>query len=221
MIDRATSNPAFLDADLAALNSARVATNAPGRYPGGKNGAGIWQRLISLMPPHREYIEAFLGSGAILRRKRPARARNVGIDADAGIIARHVAGGDHEGFEFIRSDARVWLQQRRDWSGDELIYCDPPYLGSARLWPRRDIYAHELKGDDEHAALLQILAAIPAMIMISGYPSPLYDERLAGWRRIEYQAQTRGGPKPEVVWMNYPAPTALHDYRVVASFEIK
>lgn len=42
------------------------------RYPGGKNGSGVFQRLISMMPPHDNFVELFLGSGAILRRKRPA-----------------------------------------------------------------------------------------------------------------------------------------------------
>ena len=48
-------------------------------YPGGKNGAGIYQRIINHMPPHRVYIEPFLGSGAVMRHKRPAE-RNIGID---------------------------------------------------------------------------------------------------------------------------------------------
>jgi hypothetical protein len=50
-------------------------------YPGGKNGCGTWQKIINLMPPHEVYIEPFLGSGAVMRRKRPARL-NVGIDLD-------------------------------------------------------------------------------------------------------------------------------------------
>jgi DNA adenine methylase len=41
-------------------------------YDGGKNGSGVYQRLICMMPPHRLYVEAFAGSAAILRRKRPA-----------------------------------------------------------------------------------------------------------------------------------------------------
>ncbi|MGJ8626091.1 MAG: hypothetical protein ACSHXB_03935 [Sulfitobacter sp.] len=39
-------------------------------YPGGKNGGGAYQRIINHMPPHRFYIEPFLGSGAVLRNKR-------------------------------------------------------------------------------------------------------------------------------------------------------
>ena len=40
----------------------------------------------------------------------------------------------------------------------------------------------------------------------------LYDEALASWPRIDYMAQTRGGPKEESIWMNFPEPTELHDY---------
>ncbi len=70
-----------------------------------------------------------------------------------------------------------------------------------------------MMGEAEHAELLDILTTIPAMVMISGYASPLYDTRLEGWRRVEYAAMTRGGVKQEVAWMNYPEPRELHDYR--------
>lgn len=55
-------------------------------YPGGKAGPGVYQQIINQMPPHDVYIEAFLGAGAIMRRKRPA-GLNIGIEADAGVIA--------------------------------------------------------------------------------------------------------------------------------------
>ena len=41
-------------------------------YPGAKGGAGVWQRIISQMPPHELYVEAFAGSAQVLFRKRPA-----------------------------------------------------------------------------------------------------------------------------------------------------
>lgn len=179
-------------------------------YPGGKNGAGIYQRLINLMPPHRCYIEAFLGSGAILRRKKPA-AVNFGIDADAGIIARHSA-GKRADVQWICGDALRLLKAGFNWQGDELVYCDPPYLGAARSRAGRAIYQHEMLSEPEHAELLRILTTIPAMVMISGYRHPLYDRALRNWRCVEYQAMTRGGLKPEAVWMNYPQPRELHDY---------
>ena len=54
-------------------------------YAGGKNGACVYQRIINQMPPHDIYIEAFLGSGTIMRKKRPA-GRNIGIDRSAQAI---------------------------------------------------------------------------------------------------------------------------------------
>ncbi|HXJ73601.1 MAG TPA: hypothetical protein VNM37_12130, partial [Candidatus Dormibacteraeota bacterium] len=54
-------------------------------YPGGKNGAGVYQRIISMMPPHQVYIEPFLGGGAIARLKRPAPV-NIAMDLYAPAV---------------------------------------------------------------------------------------------------------------------------------------
>jgi DNA adenine methylase len=67
-------------------NIARNDDPAEMTYPGGKNGAGVYQTIINHMPPHEMYVEPFLGGGAIMRLKRPA-AVNVGIDRAAGVIA--------------------------------------------------------------------------------------------------------------------------------------
>jgi DNA adenine methylase len=55
-------------------------------YPGGKNGAGVYQKIINLMPPHDRYFEPFLGGGAVLRLKRPAR-ENIACDLVASQIS--------------------------------------------------------------------------------------------------------------------------------------
>lgn len=41
-------------------------------YPGGKSGAGIYQRLINLIPPHRVLIIPFAGHCGVVRNIRPA-----------------------------------------------------------------------------------------------------------------------------------------------------
>ncbi|TYF43049.1 DNA methylase, partial [Enterobacter hormaechei] len=40
-------------------------------------------------------------------------------------------------------------------------------------------------------------------VILSGYPSDLYDQQLASWRSKEFQAMTRGGVRTEKIWMNY------------------
>ncbi len=73
-------------------------------YFGGKAGSGVFQAIISLMPPHDVYVEPFLGGGAIMRMKRPA-TRNIGIDADAGVIAKARDEISRRGFERFRPTA--------------------------------------------------------------------------------------------------------------------
>ena len=64
--------------------------------------------------------------------------------------------------------------------------------------------------------VLGVLVKLPCHVMISGYSSYLYNTRLATWHRESYQAVTRGGSlATEYVWMNFPKPDVLHDYRYV------
>lgn len=187
-------------------------------YPGGKNNQ--YQKLINLMPPHETYIEAYLGSGAILRRKRPA-ARNIGIDSDAAVIAAFndaaciddIATNDGAAaHQIICADCVQWLANHPELiTPQALIYADPPYVMSSRK-QQRPLYNHEYT-DQQHVDLLNLLKRLDCMVMISGYWSQLYADMLTGWHTFSYQAQTRGGSiATEWVWMNYPEPLALHDY---------
>jgi hypothetical protein len=59
----------------------------------------------------------------------------------------------------------------------------------------------------------RVVSHVPFCGSISGYWSALYAETLSTWRLCSFQAQTRRGVVTEYLWCNYPAPTALHDYR--------
>jgi DNA adenine methylase len=88
-----------------------------------------------------------------------------------------------------------------------LHYVDPPYLFSTRKDSAAD-YAHELT-DDQHTDLLAFLRTLKGKVMLSGYPSPAYDEALPGWRRVERDALADGASKrTEVLWMNWHEPRA-------------
>ena len=178
-------------------------------YPGGKGGSGVYQAIINLMPPHRVYIEPFLGGGSILKLKRPAIA-SIGVDSDDDVVNgwNYL---DAPGCAVIHGDGISFLRGY-DWRGDELVYCDPPYLMETRSC-QRSIYRHEMTAGD-HQCLLAAIRTIPAMVMISGYYSGLYAETLADWRTARFTTITRGGNiAEEWVWMNFPPPLELHDYR--------
>lgn len=197
-------------------------------YPGGKAGSGVYQRIISQQPPHEVYAEPFLGGGAVMRRKLPA-CINIGIDVDGVVISRaramvdagtwflgaspEMAGAARA--ELVKADGVAWLS-RRKWTGRELVYCDPPYLMATRRRQRR-IYRCELE-EEGHVHLLAVLVRLPCMVQVSGYWSELYGRWLEKWRAVRYMAQTRGGkPAEEWLWMNYPEPVELHDYRYLGS----
>jgi site-specific DNA-adenine methylase len=102
-----------------------------------------------------------------------------------------------------------------NWCGDEFVYADPPYLLATR--GGRRYYDFEME-DSDHLQLLRVVKRIPAPVMISGYPSAMYDDALAGWNREEFTNYTRARTaRQEVLWFNYPRPDKLHDHRYTGS----
>lgn len=93
-----------------------------------------------------------------------------------------------------------------------LFYLDPPYLWDTRSRGNRyDIrnYRHELS-DEDHAELLAATRSLAGMVVLSGYPSPLYDDALGDWWRVERQALADGArPRTEVLWINPACRQAL------------
>jgi len=76
-------------------------------WPGGKDGAGVSQRLINQIPPHDVFVSAFLGDCAIMRRKLPA-AVSIGIDKSRANVERWAA-------EQSRPDLRLFCCCGIEW----------------------------------------------------------------------------------------------------------
>ena len=58
----------------------------------------------------------------------------------------------------------------------------------------------------DHFALLIAARASKSMVVISGYDSPLYNDVLSDWHRVELPARTyRNRPRVEVLWLNEAA----------------
>ncbi|RYD68577.1 MAG: DNA adenine methylase [Verrucomicrobiaceae bacterium] len=81
-----------------------------------------------------------------------------------------------------------------------LFYIDPPYLPETR--DKGDDYVHELT-QDQHRTLLDTLVRLKGMVVLSGYPSALYDDALVGWTRHDRNAHADGGrDRVECIWLN-------------------
>jgi DNA adenine methylase len=104
---------------------------------------------------------------------------------------------------------------QRDWRAllarathDTLSYVDPPYLPETRRDGSRT-YTHELTAAD-HVELLEVLRSVTGMVVLSGYPSALYDDALTDWQRVETKALADGArERTEVLWINPAASEAL------------
>lgn len=81
-----------------------------------------------------------------------------------------------------------------------LIYADPPYILSTRNGRQ---YRHEME-DKDHIKLLDALLLHNGPVLISGYDSSLYKNKLQGWHRAETTCYSQVcSKKREVLWMNF------------------
>ena len=172
-----------------------------GAWYGSKATSGLCQPLIAAMPPHATYIETHLGGGAIMQRKPPA-LRNIGIDRNARSLRTFRCAYE---VELVHGCCHRFLAQF-PFAGDELVYADPPYLHSTRKSQRR--YRYDYTPAD-HEQLLALLKRLPCQVMISGYPSELYERALPGWHSLSLQVMNQAGVVTEKLWCNF-APGRAH-----------
>ena len=136
----------------------------------------------------------------------------------------------------VRNESNVWFGQMKmlpemhkrfkdvqvwnvDWrtilkfhdSQSAFFYLDPPYVMSTRTTGER--YAHELS-DDDHEELIDTILKLKGKVLLSGYPNPIYDDKLSGkWTRESFDLIVDAGKgrdnkgivveKTEVLWYNY------------------
>ncbi len=91
---------------------------------------------------------------------------------------------------------------------DTLHYCDPPYVMATRTDTSRDMYRNDMN-DADHIRLAGCLHGLEGMVMLSGYPSALYDSLYRSWEHFEFAARADGNVKrTECVWLNPAAAKA-------------
>lgn len=155
----------------------------------------------------RTFVSLSQGSYASLRRtgwahfQKPAGAGSrpaylqqmVGRFAPVAERLLDVSFEHRDGLDVIREYGR---------HSDNCLYVDPPYLSATKTSAG---YASEFGRPDQHAELLDALVDCKAAVVLSGYPSELYDDRLAGWDCLTLGARKANGKAaPETVWSNRP-----------------
>lgn len=171
-------------------------------YLGSKAASGAYQAIIANMPAHELYIEAFLGTGVIFNKK-PQAIRSIGIELDELTLSEF---RPVYPIELHNQDTLDFLTAFDFKSPtNTFIYADPPYLPDTRTSSKR--YRKELTIEQHIELLVQFkyLSERGVKIMLSGYPSELYDSQLTDWRTYEFNVMTRGGVRREKLWMNYEA----------------
>lgn len=107
------------------------------------------------------------------------------------------------------------LIERMAVSSDTAVYVDPPYLAETRRGRDRQRpgdYLCDMGMPEDHERLAEVLLATPAAVVLSGYPSPLYDRLYADWWRLDVPVRVHAsnavtnsrGERTEVLWTNRP-----------------
>ena len=106
----------------------------------------------------------------------------------------------------IENDDALAVIKRYDHHTDTFYYVDPPYVANTRT--QSNVYTHEMI-DSDHEKLHEVLNGVQGNVMLSGYPSELYDDLYWDWYRKDFsvvamtQRGNTTGQRTECVWMNY------------------
>ena len=135
-------------------------------------------------------------------KRKPAALRNIGIDRDARALDAFEC--DYP-VELVHGCAHRYPGRVRRFEGTELVYSDPPYLKRTRTSRSAGIGSTTRRRTMWQ--LLELLAALPCQVMVSGYPSTLYEECAFGaGGSVELAGDEPGQVcAPRSVWFNFAA----------------
>lgn len=142
---------------------------------------------------------------ATLSKNRTRRAMNEQVSAWMTAVDGLPAVAARLKRVVIFNDNALQVIGRED-SPNTLFYLDPPYLHDTRV--TTSDYEHEMTVE-EHRQLLELIHHLQGKVMLSGYPSELYDRLLADWNRVSITIDNKASSaarkpvKTECIWMNF------------------
>ncbi|MFW1788025.1 DNA adenine methylase [Acinetobacter pittii] len=108
---------------------------------------------------------------------------------------------------------RPAIQVLQDHDDSETLhYVDPPYVHDTRYSGAKTgrVYRHEMS-DQDHEELLKVLLELEGKVIVSGYPSEIYNDYLDKWKRVDTNARISSGRgtdvRTECLWIS---PNAQH-----------
>ena len=173
----------------------------PDPYDELEHARRVWTRLAQgragqLRKTGWRFHATVAGTGSGMARRLD---QYLGRFADVATRLRNVSLENRDALEVIRDYGR---------DPSMLLYVDPPYLGSTRTGSS-DGYAIEMRGERAHEDLAAALHECAASVVLSGYPSPLYDALYADWTQHQASSWTGQGnaraTRTEVAWVNRDA----------------
>lgn len=113
-----------------------------------------------------------------------------------------------ERLKLVQIENQPALQLIQKFNHDNvLIYADPPYLLHTRSGKQ---YRHEM-GEQDHLDLLAALKQHKGAVILSGYPSEMYDQELKDWSRVTKKSYNQNSdPRLEVLWCNFTLPSLFN-----------
>jgi DNA adenine methylase len=139
-------------------------------------------------------------------RKRVRRGRNGNVSEWQGAVKGLPAVYARLQRVFFENLPALDLVRRED-RPETLFYLDPPYFHPTRT--DRKVYGAFEMTETDHRELLDLLPSLKGKVILSGYPSELYDAALKDWNRHAFKVPNNaaGGKKKEikteVVWCNF------------------
>lgn len=96
---------------------------------------------------------------------------------------------------------------------ETLFYLDPPYVFSTRTVKKA--YSHEMD-NDKHREFAELLYGLKGFVVLSGYPSAIYEElfQAKGWMRMDKETVAMSGAnRTECLWLSPRTVNALSSER--------
>jgi DNA adenine methylase len=163
-------------------------------------------RAVSFFIRCRQSLAGRMDSFAPISRNRVRRGMNE--QASAWLTAVEGLPAVHARLKRVvivgPKDAKEVIQQQD--GPNTLFYLDPPYLDETRTAP--NVYRFEMTRD-QHTELLDVLKAVKGKVMLSGYDSVLYQEKLADWNCHAFELPNNAASgqskrkMTEIVWCNF------------------